>query len=269
MHQEEDSPSCHMGQIHALFFVLYALYHCYLLLYLVLHKSGAVSSLHKTCQAAPPPQGISEHTNQEHQGLIHQSPICSLPWCQLLQPAHRDRSHWLRQPSHTQFSFELIAQSIESCCNGWALFLPHVIAYSYINTNLQNNWYNSNMYNGYKRYNVYITITLSAWVSFLKPKFQKMSSIRWKRPLLIAEIFLTTVPLAEYLQRKMQEVKRHTFQSNRPRRPRRPRPERRMRRGRLTLRGRQTRQEGLRRSRDVSHVLGLLLLQLHRHHRSH
>ncbi len=53
----------------------------------------------------------------------------------------------------------------------------------------------------------FITITFSAWVSFLKPKFQKMSSIRWKRPLLINEIFLTTAPLAEYLQWKRLEVK--------------------------------------------------------------
>ena len=50
--------------------------------------------------------------------------------------------------------------------------------------------------------------TLSAWVSFLKPKFQKMSSIRWKRPLLINETFLTTAPLEEYLWQKMQEVKK-------------------------------------------------------------
>ena len=53
----------------------------------------------------------------------------------------------------------------------------------------------------------FITITFAAWVSFLKPKFQKMSSIRWKRPLLINEIFLTTAPLAEYLRWKRLEVK--------------------------------------------------------------
>ncbi len=53
----------------------------------------------------------------------------------------------------------------------------------------------------------FITITFSAWVSFLKPKFQKMSSIRWKRPSLINEIFFTTAPLAEYLQWKRLEVK--------------------------------------------------------------
>ena len=64
------------------------------------------------------------------------------------------------------------------------------------------------MYNNYKRYKKYNSHkwynnnTFSAWVSFLKPKFQKMSSIIWKRFLLITEIFLTTAPLAEYLWRK-------------------------------------------------------------------
>ncbi len=52
-----------------------------------------------------------------------------------------------------------------------------------------------------------ITITFSAFSAVLKPKIQKMSSIRWNRFLLINAIFFTTVPFAEYLQRKRQEVK--------------------------------------------------------------
>ena len=51
-----------------------------------------VYSLQKTCQSAHPPQGISEHTNQEHQGLNHQAPKRLLPRCQMQQPAHPDRS---------------------------------------------------------------------------------------------------------------------------------------------------------------------------------
>jgi hypothetical protein len=54
---------------------------------------------------------------------------------------------------------------------------------------------------------ILMIITFSACVSFLKRKFQKMSSIRCIRLLLINDIFLTTVPLAEFLRRKRQEVK--------------------------------------------------------------
>ncbi len=44
------------------------------------------------CYHMGPTQGISEYTNQEHQGLNHHSPTSPLSCCQLPQPAHPDRS---------------------------------------------------------------------------------------------------------------------------------------------------------------------------------
>jgi hypothetical protein len=49
-------------------------------------------SLQKTCQLAHSPLGVSEHTNQEHQGLNHQAPRSLLPLWQLAQTAHQNRS---------------------------------------------------------------------------------------------------------------------------------------------------------------------------------
>ncbi len=45
----------------------------------------------------------------------------------------------VRQPSRTQFRFEIITQSIDTRGNGCALFLPDVIGDSEIDKNLQNN----------------------------------------------------------------------------------------------------------------------------------
>jgi hypothetical protein len=48
----------------------------------------------------------------------------------------------VRQPTSTQFRFEPITQSIDTCGKDCTLFLPDVIGDSEIGTNLQNNWYN-------------------------------------------------------------------------------------------------------------------------------
>ncbi len=81
-------------------------------------------SMQKTCQLAHPPRGIRQHTIQEHQELNHQSPTCSPH-----DVRFRNRSIGIgladvRQLSSTQFRFELITQSIDTCGNGCSLFLP-------------------------------------------------------------------------------------------------------------------------------------------------
>ena len=48
----------------------------------------------------------------------------------------------VRQPTSTQFRFEPITQSIDTCGKDCTLFLPDVIGDSEIGTNLRNNWYN-------------------------------------------------------------------------------------------------------------------------------
>ncbi len=104
------------------------------------------------------------------------------------------------QPCSTQFRHELSIQSINSCCNDCALFLPDVIGDSVWT------YYIIDIFSIIDIIDVsdimciicimcIVFITFSAWVSFFKPKSQKMSSIRWKSSLLISEIFLTTVPL--------------------------------------------------------------------------
>ena len=117
----------------------------------------------------------------------------------------------VREPSSPQFRLEPIAQCIKSPGNGSALFLPDVICYSEVDTNLWQNWYNK--HNTQKEITQIIsimriiTITFSAFSAVLKPKVQKMSSIRWNRFLLINGISFTKVPFAECLQRKRQAVK--------------------------------------------------------------
>ena len=88
---------------------------------------------------------ISEHTNQEHQDIT----VSNIKLQQAVSPVVSCRDQPIeigladvRQPTSTQFRFELITQSINSCGNGCALFLPDVIGDSEIDTNLQNNRYN-------------------------------------------------------------------------------------------------------------------------------
>ncbi len=95
LHQEESSPSCHMGPIHSLFFCILhyiTIILCFTYYFINQNQHLGVYSLQKSCQLAHPPLGICKHTIQEHQELNHQSPMCSLPWCQGPQPAHQDRS---------------------------------------------------------------------------------------------------------------------------------------------------------------------------------
>ncbi len=87
-------------------------------------------SLQKTGQSAHPTQGISEYTNQEHQRLNQAAPKRLFPWVLQLQLQPRlNRSHGC-----TPANYGL--QSINSGGNGCSLFLPHVISYSEIDTNL-------------------------------------------------------------------------------------------------------------------------------------
>jgi hypothetical protein len=121
-YQEESSPCWYISPIHAILFfiicitfsfVFFTLYHYFSLLTHYFRKQecnlGAYS-LQKTCQFAHPKLGISEHTNQEHQGLNHQAPKCPLPWWQLQQPAHWEGIADVRKPSSIQFRLEPIPQ---------------------------------------------------------------------------------------------------------------------------------------------------------------
>ncbi len=81
--------------------------------------------MHIRCRKLANRQGISEHTNQEHQGLNHQAPKRLLPRSCSDRPVQIGLAD-VRQPTSTQFMFELITQYINSRCNGCALFLPAI-----------------------------------------------------------------------------------------------------------------------------------------------
>jgi hypothetical protein len=80
-----------------------------------------VFSMQKSCQLAHPPRRIRKQTIKEHQELNHQSATC--------RPHDVRFRNWpigvdlaeLRQPSCTQFRFELFTQSINTCGNGCTL----------------------------------------------------------------------------------------------------------------------------------------------------
>jgi hypothetical protein len=77
-------------------------------------------SMQKTCQLPHPPRGIREHTIQEHQELDHQSPTCRPHDVRFRNRPIGIGLADVRQPSRTQFRFELITQSINTCGNGCA-----------------------------------------------------------------------------------------------------------------------------------------------------
>jgi hypothetical protein len=76
------------------------------------------NAMQKTCQLAHPPRGIRKHTIQEHQELNHQSPTCCPHFVRFRNPPIGLAD--VRQPSCTQFRFELITQSINTCGNSCA-----------------------------------------------------------------------------------------------------------------------------------------------------
>ena len=120
-------------------FVLYALYHYYITLncyytYYFKHwkRHLGAYSLQKTCPLAHPPQGISEHTNEENQNRDIRDSNIKLELAVPPVVSCRDQPIGIgladvRQPTRWQFRLEIITQSIDSCGNGCALFLPDVI----------------------------------------------------------------------------------------------------------------------------------------------
>jgi hypothetical protein len=83
-HQEGNSPCWHMGPIHAIFFCIIRIISLLFQIILIISEIKnaiwvklGVYSLQKTCQSARSSLEISEHTNQEHQGLNYQATHCA------------------------------------------------------------------------------------------------------------------------------------------------------------------------------------------------
>jgi hypothetical protein len=129
-------------------FVLYALIHYYLLLYLLFHKLetafGCVFIAENLSNGTSTTgdQLVLKPTASQTQSSISSMllPMMSVAATGPIRIGLED----VRQPRRTQFRLELITQIIDIRGNGCALFLPDVIGAgdSDIDTNLQNNMYN-------------------------------------------------------------------------------------------------------------------------------
>ncbi len=144
--QDKSSPCYYMGPMHALFFcmkhIISLLYHYYTYYFKIwnciwvrIHcRKIAHQHIHHRGSVSVQTQNIRDSNINLQQAVSHAVSCRDLSIG--IGLAH------VRQPARTQFWFELITQSIDSCGNGWALFLPEVIGNSKINTNLWNKIYN-------------------------------------------------------------------------------------------------------------------------------
>ncbi len=134
-HQEESPACCHTGPIHALFVcivcIITLLYHYYLLLYLLFHKSE--TAIGCVFIAENLPIGTSTTGDQWaynprasacYQGLNHQAPTSSLPCCQLPLPAHRDRSRGCTPANPHAFQVWTYLSAVPARCD-WGSRILH------------------------------------------------------------------------------------------------------------------------------------------------
>ncbi len=129
--QDESSPCCHMGPIHALFFciirIISLLSHCSMYYFKI--RNGIWVDIH--CRKLSN-QHICHRRSVSIQTMSIRDSIINLPQALSHGVSFRNRPIRIgladvRQPRCTQFRFELITQSIYSRGNDWVLFLPVVI----------------------------------------------------------------------------------------------------------------------------------------------
>ncbi len=109
-----------MGPILAIFFYTISIISLLLPFVLIISeiKNAILVHIRVHCRKLANLQGISEHTNQEHQGLNHQAPKWLLPQSCSNCPIQKGLED-VCQPTSTQFRFEIITQCINSCCQTW------------------------------------------------------------------------------------------------------------------------------------------------------
>jgi hypothetical protein len=149
---EGSSPCCHMGPICAFFVciicIISLLYHYYTYYFQI--GNGVWVCIHCRKLAKLP---ISTSTTGDQWLSVNIQTKSIRDSIINLQQAHSHAVSFLNRPIWIglvvvcqsclmQFRLELSTQSINSCCNDWALFLSDVIGDFEFNMNLQYNWYN-------------------------------------------------------------------------------------------------------------------------------
>ncbi len=143
LHHEESRPCCHMGPIHTLFFVLYALYHYYFAIILIIAQNRNGIWLHIHCRKLAN-RHIHHRGSVSIQTMSIRDSFINVQRAVPHDVSCRNRSIGIgladvRQLSRTQFRLELITQSIDGRGNGCTLFLPDVIGDSEFDTDLRYN----------------------------------------------------------------------------------------------------------------------------------